>query len=503
MTGGRLIFAIWMILMMSGHLALFGYPQQEQPGDRALAIRLFDEGKFKEALPHFSKLCYNFPYDFQMKYFYGACLVETSNFGTDAEKNLVLASSADVPVRVNFYLGKLYHGQGNWNSAQRYYNRFRNNATTSEIAALNVDELISLCYKEINPFLPASTTPSQGKNDSLLISGQVTPRLPVSPPVSPEKQTPDSLVKVSTGKHPVISTGIEQQDSVNAVDSVRVNPEVPQNPVAESDTLPEKQVVVLKIPELPPFIDFQINDKVTYLVEDMFRIPEAKNEFRIASEKERELDSLLTEVQHLRRQYHQSVKPSIRDSLATRIQNLEYRNLVLNTEMGQHFFKSRKLEQEWWDKNGFDQLEGLQSWRDSLLDLTRKYAEPLLPAVQDTVKTVDEMQEMLTPESDEAQKVDKEEVEEDVIFYRVQIGASDKGIPAQRRLQFEKLSKIRTIETMKLDNGMTIYTTGNLKNLADAMKLQSQVRIEGIKDAFVIAVKNGKRIKVPQENQKE
>jgi len=171
--------------------------------------------------------------------------------------------------------------------------------------------------------------------------------------------------------------------------------------------------------------------------------------------------------------------------------------------MGQHFFKSRKLEQEWWDKNGSDQLEGLQSWRDSLLDLTRKYAEPLLPAVQDTVKTVDEMQEMLTPESDEAQKVDKEEVEEDVIFYRVQIGASDKGIPAQRRLQFEKLSKIRTIETMKLDNGMTIYTTGNLKNLADAMKLQSQVRIEGIKDAFVIAVKNGKRIKVPQENQKE
>jgi hypothetical protein len=282
-------------------------------------------------------------------------------------------------------------------------------------------------------------------------------------------------------------------------DSLRVDTLAGHNGATGSDTISASVPLLPEIIELPPFIEFQINDRVTYLVEDMFRVPEAKNEFRMAQDKERQLDSLLAEVQHLRKQYHQSVKPTLRDSLATRIQNLEYRNLVLNTETSQHFYKSRKLEQEWWDKNGFEQLEEYQNWKDSLLDLSKRVAAQVQEELQDTVRTPEVLLDAANPESEIKEEVTEVDEVKDVIFYRVQIGASDKGIPAQRRLQFDKLSKIRTIETMQLDNGMTIYTTGNLRNFGDAMKLQSQVRMEGIKDAFVIAVKNGKRINLPRE----
>jgi hypothetical protein len=489
------------MLMMCGHQGLFGSPRQEQPEDRALAIRLFDEGKFSEALPHFSKLCYNFPYDFQMKYFLGACLVETGSFGTEAEKNLVLASSADVPARVNFYLGKLYHGQGNWNNAQRYYNRFRNNAASDEIAELNVDDLISLCFREINPFLPATAQTVKSVSDSARRSPQADTLLSEVQPVTPEKLIPDSLQQPGQQVSGQVLADVPPAQEAAGKDTLRVDTMAVQNIAAGSDTIWAPAPLIPEIIELPPFIDFQINDRVTYLVEDMFRVPEAKNEFRIAQDKERQLDSLLNEVQHLRKQYHQSIKPSIRDSLATLIQNLEYRNLVLNTETGQHFYKSRKMEQEWWDKKGFEQLEEHQNWSDSLLALTKKINAPLLPEVQDTVKTIDIVPEVGDQESEMKNEVTEVDGAEDEISYRVQIGASDKGIPAQRRLQFNKLSKIRTIETMKLDNGMTIYTTGNLRNFGDAMKLQSQVRMEGIKDAFVIAVKNGKRINLPKEKQ--
>jgi tetratricopeptide (TPR) repeat protein len=192
MTGSRLIFVLWMMLMMCGHQVQSGFPHQVQPEERALAIRLFDEGKFPEALPHFSKLCYNFPYDFQLKYYFGACLVETGNFGTDAEKNLVLASSSDVPARVNFYLGKLYHGQGNWNSAQRYYNRFRNNSAPAEIAELNVDDLISLCFREINPFHPSPSQLARNAPDSVQIDTPADTLFTVIQPDASEKLLPDS-----------------------------------------------------------------------------------------------------------------------------------------------------------------------------------------------------------------------------------------------------------------------------------------------------------------------
>ena len=75
------------------------------------------------------------------------------------------------------------------------------------------------------------------------------------------------------------------------------------------------------------------------------------------------------------------------------------------------------------------------------------------------------------------------------IVYKVQLLSSDKKIP------FDS-DKLKIIETPGeyVDNGIYKYTAGEFVNKKDAMELQSQLRKNGFKDAFVIAMQGGKRI---------
>jgi hypothetical protein len=471
---------------------LFGSSRQDK---RELAIQWFNEGKFKDALPLFSKLCYDLPYDFIIKYFYGACLVETGNFGLDAEKNLVLASSGEVTAKVYYYLGRLNHGRGNWNNAQRFYNRFRNNSDAEAIAETKVDDLMQLCFKEVNPYasLKADSLISSRPTDvsmskdsaksALILQNSDSSRVTVNSGHTGESDFITKAVKDSVSKD---TSQISQ-----TIQPASVHPEeVKDIPVAKiSDTQD-----IQKKPDPVKFIDFQINEKVTYLVEDMFHEAEAKNEFRIAVNKESQLDSLLKVVQTLRKQYHLNVNPLVRDSLAMKIQNLEYQNLVLNTEVDQHYYKSRKLEQEWWNKDAYSSLEEYSSWKDSLIQL--RNAQNLPETVIVEVQIPDSVS--VHALTDTAAVVSEVKPDSEMVF-KIQIGAYNKGIPTQRKLQFERLEKIRTIESLSLEDGITVYTTGNLKDYDDALKLQAQIRLEGIKDAFVIAVQNGKKVTLPKE----
>ncbi len=57
---------------------------------------------------------------------------------------------------------------------------------------------------------------------------------------------------------------------------------------------------------------------------------------------------------------------------------------------------------------------------------------------------------------------------------------------------------IRTIENYTDEQGVVVYTTGNLSTLDLAVKMQSQVQQEGIKDAIIVPYFNGKRIPLEQ-----
>ena len=91
-----------------------------------------------------------------------------------------------------------------------------------------------------------------------------------------------------------------------------------------------------------------------------------------------------------------------------------------------------------------------------------------------------------------------EEVKKDELIYRIQIGAYSRGLPAYMDRLYKKLSVIRKIENYTDDQGIVVYTTGRLTNFEDAIKMQKQVRREGIKDAFVVAYLNGKRISIKE-----
>jgi cell division protein FtsN len=87
-----------------------------------------------------------------------------------------------------------------------------------------------------------------------------------------------------------------------------------------------------------------------------------------------------------------------------------------------------------------------------------------------------------------------EEKASNKLVYKVQIGAYSKGLPDYIKRLYEKLSMLRTINHYSDDRGIVVYTIGSVNNFDDALKLQNQIRQEGVKDALVVAYYNGKRI---------
>lgn len=75
------------------------------------------------------------------------------------------------------------------------------------------------------------------------------------------------------------------------------------------------------------------------------------------------------------------------------------------------------------------------------------------------------------------------------IIYKVQLMSSDKKIP----LDSDKLKGIEKPGEY-MDKGIYKYTAGEFTKSEDALKLQSLLRKNGFKDAFIIAMQDGKRI---------
>lgn len=77
------------------------------------------------------------------------------------------------------------------------------------------------------------------------------------------------------------------------------------------------------------------------------------------------------------------------------------------------------------------------------------------------------------------------------IIYKVQIVLSPKPI-TMNDAQFKNAPNIE----MYVDKAMYKYTSGHFTTLADAIKLQAQLRTQGFKDAFVVAFKGNVRVPI-------
>ena len=84
------------------------------------------------------------------------------------------------------------------------------------------------------------------------------------------------------------------------------------------------------------------------------------------------------------------------------------------------------------------------------------------------------------------------------LIYSVQLGAFKNDIPLEMANAFIKLSsKKGSISNQPDENGMTIYTIGSFNNYNDAQKFKTEIVDAGVKDAFVIALKEGKKVPLP------
>lgn len=167
--------------------------------------------------------------------------------------------------------------------------------------------------------------------------------------------------------------------------------------------------------------------------------------------------------------------------------------------MEKHFARAAAIEQEWWKDAGFEVYETFYQIRDSVQAAMalppQVIAEPDPSIFRPFAETLPENPEVTAAEDETALPEEKDEG----IVYKIQLGSFIREIPAKKKAMFDKISKIRIIDTFVNEEGATVYTTGNLANFEDAITLQNQVRQEGIKDAFVIAMKNGKRVSLPNK----
>ena len=86
-------------------------------------------------------------------------------------------------------------------------------------------------------------------------------------------------------------------------------------------------------------------------------------------------------------------------------------------------------------------------------------------------------------------EIKENEPAKSAVVYKVQLLSSDKKIP----LNSDKFKKIEKPGEY-MDKGIYKYTSGEFTNQQNAKLLQTQLRKNGFKDAFVIAMQDGKRI---------
>lgn len=478
------------------------YSELYQADERNQAIEMFHSGKFGEALPIFQKLSNAYPSDYLLKYFTGACLVETGNTGKEAEMNLLLAITREVPSRIFYYLGKLYHMKEDWDNALRFYNRFKNNSTEKEAEELNIAYLSELAYEHKNPFAGEQPAMNESREKEISQPAEPTTQAPSSAETAIRPDTPP----VTAESKPAETTG-EQKEAVvipvpaDSLNTLSEAPEAAPAIPATTEHIQPEAVEVAPSKEVFPdveFISFRINPQVTYLTEDFFQVTEAWEAWQSGHEKEREMERIMASMEKMRSNYQNTSDAGTRTQLSEQIIRSERDILRLKSETDLLYQKSRQLEQQFWSNASQSAFNTYLQAHDSLLRLEEKMKQRPSVSIPDLELLLAENEGMAPGEEDSEEGERERAPASDEVIYKVQLGSFTSAVPARTKALFDKISKIRTIETFTAEDGATVYTTGQMKTFEDALALQNQVRLEGIKDAFVIAILNEKRISLPE-----
>lgn len=95
----------------------------QQP-DQTEALKLFNEGKYAEALPKYKKLLEKNNRDYNYNYYYGVALCKLNQNRSEALQRLKLAATRPPSQDVNYYLGYLYQREYEVQLAIEHYNKY-------------------------------------------------------------------------------------------------------------------------------------------------------------------------------------------------------------------------------------------------------------------------------------------------------------------------------------------------------------------------------------------
>lgn len=434
------------------------------------AIQLFNAGNFNEAEKIFYNLLKQNPDNPMSNYYYGASRTENGHYGDRELHYLNLAGKIVTPDRLNYYLGIQYHARENWTQALKYYNQFRLSVPVIEQQELELDKKIQLCFNQNNPFKTDTTFSEQQ------ISQSGNPSL---------ENKLDTLISEK-----IIKFSASTEEDILA-DEMRNEVDANNGLILPREALPDLPGVKHTLPEGEP-VQFQVNGAITYLFTSQFQTEKGKSQFELGQKLKMQQEKNLNETGKLRKEYKNSQNSEEREAIAQKIISLENESFYLEEKIKSAFTESRNTENAFWEEAGPVARKNFLTEQENIL----------LNMEENNEVAQEDSAEILINLFDTQPKASAKSSPADLV-YKIQIGAYSKGIPAYRQRIHKKLSVIRTIENYTDEKGVVVYTTGNLNRYEDALKLQGQVKQEGIQDALVVPYYNGKRITLEQAKQLE
>ena len=437
------------------------------------AMQLFDAGNFPEAEKMFKYLLDKEPGNPMLNYYYGASRTENGNFDDKDLNQLLEARKNFSPYRLHYYFAIQYHARNNWEQALKFYNQFRLSVPENEQQELGIASKIQQCFDQINPF------------------------------VDMVNQKPEKLSVADSAE--TIYTETTENISVSETQNILIQPEEetePEQPVFSE----EIQIDRRALPDLPGVkttyelpegkrIDFRVNSEITYLFDSQFHTEDGKTLFNQGQFLEKELEQKLNETIQLRDEYKKTAIPATRKELGEKILTLENDSYRLQDKINQKFSEARNIENQYWNQAGSIAIYNFQVEQQkiqSVLNGKSIDSEPTTPKTDSISVFPTAVSEFFESKSA------SDPMQTEKLVYKIQIGAYSRGVPAYKQRLYNKLSLIRKIENYTDENGVVVYTTGNLTNMDDAEIMQNQVKQEGIQDAIVVPYFNGKRITLEQ-----
>jgi epidermal growth factor receptor substrate 15 len=145
-VSGLNIFRLLSFIVLLFAAQSVGYAQQTEADVKIQADQLFEEEKYVDATPLYSRLLALNPRSHDYNYRFGTCLLYNSYKKQDAFKYLNYAvMDASTDIQAYYFLGKAYHLNYQFNEAIKNYELYKQKAGAKPKATFEVDRQIEMC----------------------------------------------------------------------------------------------------------------------------------------------------------------------------------------------------------------------------------------------------------------------------------------------------------------------------------------------------------------------